>query len=141
MEMEVSTKKSANWPQGVILKKQKSTQLSISANEKRSKSKCRDFKGVSWQKSSSKFMAYITLDKLRSLGQFKLASDAAFVSDKANVAFRGKVHNFATLEKFHIARKQEMMKEGLSVNEVGAVEMLMLKSEAKIASIRKEISS
>lgn len=96
------------------------------------------YKGVSYNKKGSKYLSYIQVDKMRSLGSFKLESDAGLVSDIGNESFKGKRYNFVPESKYHAARKEEMIREGLTVDDVGTVESVKAKAEAKIAKILLE---
>jgi hypothetical protein len=134
--MEVTTQQSrADLPQGVALKKQTSTQLSISVADKRKKwhkksstpekaaneaalrKLCKEYKGVSLVKSSGKFQAFITLDKMRSMGSYHLAANAALAVDKASDHFKapGQYRNriFPTLKQYFDARDREIAERGL----------------------------
>ena len=117
----------------------RSHEQTYSGNELSLKERCSNYKGVSFQKSNSTFMAYIIIDKLRSLGRFRLASDAAYVADWAYESFKGKRQNFHDLESYAFAREEEMKEDGLAVNDVGGIESVAAKASAKIARIREEV--
>jgi hypothetical protein len=122
------------------------------------------YKGVSWRKQDSKYLAYVHLDKTRALGEtneaylkrfayyvllkwalglgtYKLESDAALVSDLGNQALKGIQHNFSSENDYRAARTHEMLKTRLSLDAVGDVESLKEKAAAKIARIRRAIAS
>jgi hypothetical protein len=96
------------------------------------------YTGVSFNKKESKYLSYITLDKMRALGSYKLESDAALVSDLVYAEFKGRRNNFESVETYSEARTVELLKTGLSVGDVGTVESIREKAAAKIVKIRRD---
>lgn len=105
------------------------------------KQRSRSYLGVSFQSDGKKYRSSIMIDKLRNLGVFKLAADAAYVTDKVIAELKPAElrRNFSTLEKYYAARNQEMTKVGLTLDGVGTVATVNTKAEAKIATIRDEM--
>lgn len=111
-----------------------------SRNEATLRERCLNYKGVSLQKSSHTFMAYITLNKkTKYLGNFFLASDSAYVVDWAYESLTGQKQNFSDFESYAIARDREIEEDGLVVSDVGKIESIVAKVTAKIAKIRDEL--
>lgn len=118
--------------------KSKPKKDAVSRENPKAKNLSSEYKGVSYNKETSKYLSYINIDKMRALGTFKLESDAGLVSDIGNEAFKGKRYNFVPETKYYAARNQEIIGKGLTVDDVGTVESVKAKAEAKIAKIRRD---
>jgi hypothetical protein len=119
-------------------RKSKPKKDAVSRENPKAKNLSSEYKGVSYNKETSKYLSYINIDKMRALGTFKLESDAGLVSDIGNEAFKGKRYNFVPETKYYAARNQEIIGKGLTVDDVGTVESVKAKAEAKIAKIRRD---
>jgi hypothetical protein len=104
---------------------------------------CKGFKGVSFQKTQSNFMAYITLDKMRFLGAYELASDAAYIVDKAKNEIKGtdSKRNFATWVQYQNARNREMEDAGLHLQTVGTVRSITSKAAGYLDKIVQDMAT
>ena len=105
------------------------------------KQRSRSYLGVSFQSDGRKYRASTMIDKLRNLGVFKLAADAAHVADMVIAELKPAENrrNFSTLEQYYAARNQEMANVGVTLDDVGTVATVNTKAEAKIATIRDEM--
>jgi hypothetical protein len=90
-------------------------------------------KGVSYNKQSSKYQAYVTVPvdgiirKKLNLGYYLLQSDAALAHDCGAAKFKvsgrsnNQARNFKTSEEYTTAREQELKKRGIEKEAVGSV--------------------